>query len=68
MDGVLLQNGIWSLRNILKRINCEYCDLPISISEAKAEGRIAIENGCRCIIWCKNCGKLNVIRKENGKT
>ena len=75
MGGVVLLNGILNWRNILEKtrietkIECECCNSLISISEAKTEGRIAIENDERCVLWCK-CGKLNVIRKgaKNGET
>ena len=63
MGGVLLQNGIQNWRSILGKNNCKDCNLLIDIVEAKTEGRIAIENGYKYIVWCGNCGKLNVIRK-----
>lgn len=55
----------------MKKNNCEYCDLPINISEARDKKRMVVENDDLYVLWCSNCGKLNVIRKtggENGKS
>ena len=58
----------------MKQHNCEYCHLPISISEVRAKKGIVVENDSGIIMWCINCGKLNIVDSEvdlrgvNGKS
>lgn len=62
------RDGISNWRSFLeeRQNRCTYCNYHIDIAEAKAEGRIAVSNAYETVLWCSNCGKLNII-KTGGK-